>query len=66
MDCSFQQTKRVKFLMTVKDANYVNNILSSHFVGLSENIMDKDDKDKLKQLDRITDNLEKSIRKSFN
>jgi hypothetical protein len=66
MDCFEQKTKKVKFLMTLKDAQYINNILSNHYVGLSESIFNKDDKDKLKQLDRITDNLVKSIRKSVN
>ena len=64
MDCSFAQSKRVKFLMTLKDANYVNEILSDGYVRLSES--GSNDKKQERQLDNILDNLKKSIIKSVN
>lgn len=64
MDCSFAQSKRVKFLMTLKDAHYVNEILGDSYVRLSES--GANDKKQERQLNNILDNLEKSIRKSVN
>jgi len=54
--------KKVKFLMTMKDADYVNNILSSCFVEDSED--EFHDAKKLRQLDKITDNLQNAINRA--